>query len=376
MKKYILPVLLLCLGMLSCAKSQNEGVRGTWLTNVDSEVLDSRENIVKAIELLDSLNFNTVFPVVWNKGQTLYPSEVMGGLTGQSIDSAYLGRDPLRELIEEAHKRDIKVVAWFEFGFSSSHEKSEEVILKIKPEWKSRNYQGEVVTKNGFTWMNGFKPEVQEFMLSLILEVVKNYDIDGIQGDDRLPAMPSEAGYDEYTVSLYKAQHKGQSPPKDHMDSAWIEWRADLLNEFMAEIYHEVKKADSETIVSMAPSIYPWSKEQYLQDWPTWVEEGYVDLVIPQVYRYDIEDYESALSKIVNEQISKEKMNIFYPGILLQVGDYNPTKEVLRDMINVNRKHSINGEVYFFYEGIKKYSDIFWKEFYNNEIKFPDLLNE
>ena len=38
----------------------------------------------------------------------------------------------------------------------------------------------------------------------------------------------------------------------------------------------------------MAPSIYPWSEEEYLQDWPTWMQKGYVDLVCPQVYRYNI----------------------------------------------------------------------------------------
>ena len=39
-----------------------------------------------------------------------------------------------------------------------------------------------------------------------ILEVVKNYDIDGIQGDDRLPAMPAEGGYDAYTRNAYQKE--------------------------------------------------------------------------------------------------------------------------------------------------------------------------
>ena len=54
--------------------------------------------------------------------------------------------------------------------------------------------------------MNGFDPEVQDFIMSLIMEVVLKYDIKGIQGDDRLPAMPTLAGYDNYTSSLYKAK--------------------------------------------------------------------------------------------------------------------------------------------------------------------------
>lgn len=44
--------------------------------------------------------------------------------------------------------------------------------------------------------MNGFHLEVQTFMTDLMLSVIKKYEVAGIQGDDRLPAMPSNAGYD------------------------------------------------------------------------------------------------------------------------------------------------------------------------------------
>lgn len=41
----------------------------------------------------------------------------------------------------------------------------------------------------------------------------KKYRVDGIQGDDRLPAMPAEGGYDAYSVSLYKKEHHDSLPP-------------------------------------------------------------------------------------------------------------------------------------------------------------------
>ena len=52
--------------------------------------------------------------------------------------------------------------------------------------------------------MNAIHPEVQDFILNLIEEVLINYEVAGIQGDDRLPAMPSEGGYSTYTKDLYK----------------------------------------------------------------------------------------------------------------------------------------------------------------------------
>ncbi len=368
-------ITLIALSLNYCNdKNISEAVRGVWLTNVDSEVLNSKENIIKAVDLLDQLGFNTIFVVTWNKSMTSYPSKIMKEFTGVEIDTLFTGRDPLKELIEEAHKKNINVIAWFEFGFSSSYQLNGGPILEKKPEWAAKDVNGNLVTKNGFEWMNGFHPEVQNFMLSLIMEVVRNYNIDGIQGDDRLPAMPSEAGYDEYTVELYKSEHDGKYPPSDHKDYDWIKWRSNLLTEFMGRIYDSVKTFNKNIIVSMAPSIYPWSEEEYLQDWPTWMQKGYVDLVCPQVYRYNIKDYKSAMELIVGNQINKDNLKKFYPGVLLKVGDYYPSTDFLKQMIEVNRKYGINGEVFFFYEGIKKYPD-FFKEIYKDRTVFPSLLN-
>lgn len=352
-----------------------QAVRGVWLTNVDSEVLNSKENIVEAVSLLDELGFNTIFVVTWNKAMTSYPSKIMKEFTGVEIDTLFTGRDPLKELIEEAHKKNMKVIAWFEFGFSSSYQLNGGPLLERKPEWAAKDVNGELVTKNGFEWMNGFNPEVQDFLLSLIMEVVENYDIDGIQGDDRLPALPSEAGYDEYTVQLYKSQHNGEAPPAYHKDFYWIQWRADILTDFMKRIYETVKARNKNIIVSMAPSIYPWSKEEYLQDWPTWMRKGYVELVCPQVYRYNINDYSKALKLIVEEQIEEKDFNKFYPGVLIKVGSYYPSVEFLEEMINENRKNNIHGEVFFFYEGVKKYPD-FFKKIYKERAVFPDVLHK
>lgn len=376
MKKLIL-ITLACLSLFintSCQTVQNKAVRGVWLTNVDSEVLNSKENIKEAVNLLDEFGFNTIFVVVWNKAMTTYPSKIMKEFNGVEIDTLFTGRDPLKELIEEAHKKNIKVIAWFEFGFSSSYQLNGGPLIEKKLEWAAKDVNGNLVTKNGFEWMNGFNPQVQNFMLSLIMEVVKNYNVDGIQGDDRLPAMPSESGYDEYTVNLYKSEHDGNNPPAYHKDYDWIKWRSNLLTDFMGRIYDSVKTFNKNLIVSMSPSIYPWSEEEYLQDWPTWMQKGYVDLVCPQVYRYNIKDYNSALQQIVKDQINKDNLKKFYPGVLLKVGDYYPDKEFLKQMIDLNRKNGIEGEVFFFYEGIKKYPD-FFKEIYKDRVGFPDLLN-
>ena len=354
---------------------QPTAVRGVWLTNVASDVLTSREKIAEAVTLLDTLGFNTIFVVTWNKAATMYRSQVMDSLFNQPIDPVYGERDPLQEIIEEAHALDIKVFAWFEFGFSSGFKSNGGLIPDKFPQWASRDQQGNIAEKNGFEWMNALHPEVQEFMTALVLELVENYEVDGIQGDDRLPAMPSNAGYSDFTKNLYADEHGGNYPPEYAKDYEWIQWRAQKLSEYGKALYAKVKAADPNCIVSMAPSIYPWSEENYLQDWPVWVNQGFVDLIIPQLYRYDIESYKKLLQEITHWQIDQKNFHKFYPGVLLQVNDYNPDPEFLRQMINANREYGIHGEVFFFYEGVKKFPELF-KDIYQDNIEFPTLTSQ
>ena len=360
--------------MMSHATTPQSAVRGVWLTNVDSDVLTSKEKIEEAVSFCDSLGINSIFTVVWNKGLTLYPSRVAEEYLDAKIDPLYGDRDPLMELIQAAHKRNIKVFAWFEFGFASSYNENGGHILKKYPHWAAKDKHGNLATKNNFEWMNGFHPEVQEFMLQLIAEVVTNYPVDGIQGDDRLPAVPSLAGYDEYTVSRYQKQF-GTMPPMNEKDSSWVQWRSDILTGFMGRIFEKVKSIKKDVIVSMAPSIFPWSKEEYLQDWVKWMQLGYVELLCPQVYRYSIEDYTSALSAIIREQVPADQLHRFYPGVLLKVGNYHPEKQFLKEMIEANRANGISGEVFFFYEGLKKFPLEFRNKFYNIPVTFPQLLH-
>ena len=91
-----------------------------------------REALESAISTLAGLNFNTVYPTVWNWGYTLFPSQMaereIGAKQGlypdltsigrnEALEAAQADRDMLKELIELAHPQGISVIPWFEFGF-------------------------------------------------------------------------------------------------------------------------------------------------------------------------------------------------------------------------------------------------------------------
>ena len=200
-------------------------IRAVWITTTASTALNSLDNIKLTVANCKAAGINNLFVVVYNNARTTYPSTVMQNLLGVSIAEAFTGRDPLKEIITEAHTAGLKVHAWFEYGFASSYSANGGAIIKAKPDWAGKDINGVLLSKNNFEWLNAFHPDVQNYLLSLIKEVVINYDVDGIQGDDRLPAMPSTGGYDDYTVGLYKAANNGANPPTTYSDVNWVKWR-------------------------------------------------------------------------------------------------------------------------------------------------------
>ncbi|MEH1863871.1 MAG: WG repeat-containing protein [Nostoc sp.] len=328
-------------------------IRGTWITTTVSKVLDSRKNIAEAMNFLAETGFNVVFPVVWNNGVTSYPSRVMQENFGIEINPRFQGRDPLAELVEEAKRVNLAVIPWFEYGFASSYQKNGGTIIAKKPQWAARDSAGNLLVKNGFEWLNAFDSEVQNFLLSLFLEVIKKYEVAGIQGDDRFPAFPSEGGYEQKTVERYQ-QEFNQLPPVNSKDPQWLQWRADILSNFLTRVYREIITINPESIVSLSPSVYPWSYENYLQDSKNWVDLGLVDLIHPQLYYREFELYKKDIDKLIANQFSKEQLSKLIPGVLLQQSTYRITPEHLVQAINYNRSVGIQGEVLFFYEALRE----------------------
>jgi uncharacterized lipoprotein YddW (UPF0748 family) len=325
-------------------------LRGAWVTTAASTALDSKDNIKACVQTCKTANINNIFMVVYNNGTTCYPSSVMQNLTGVTIRPSFAGRDPLQEMIDEAHAVGIKVHAWFEYGFSSSYSANGGAIVAAKPNWAAKDISGSLVVKNGFDWLNAFHPEVQNYMIDLFKEVTTKYNVDGVQGDDRLPAVPSTAGYDSYTKNLYFTE-KGVNPPADSKDAAWVDWRAKKLNSFLKRLRNEVKAIKPNIQFTMSPSPYPFSLTEYLQDWPTWVDSSWVDAIMPQCYRYNINDYNNVITP--QKTYHRNTAIPFYPGVLVKSGSTIQSDDLMRQFITKNRQLGFKGECFFFYEGVK-----------------------
>ncbi len=324
-------------------------LRGVWLTNIDSEVLFSSRNLVVGLRRLERMHFNTLYPTVWNGGYTLYPSQVAKATFGVELDPhpGLQGRDVLGETVVEGHRLGMAVIPWFEFGLMAP---AESELATQHPDWLTQRQDGTQTWMQGQfprVWLNPFHPDVQQFMVSLLAEVVERYAIDGIQLDDHF-GMPVEMGYDPYTVALYQQQHGGAAPPEDETDQEWVRWRANQVTRLFRQIVATVKASKPTCLISLSPNPRQFAYDRYLQDWGNWERRGLIDELIVQIYRNDMDRFELELDR-PDVQVAREFLPVSV-GILTGLrGRISDIRQIQRQVEAVRDRHYA-GVSFFFYE--------------------------
>ena len=125
-------------------------------------------------------------------------------------------------------------------------------------------------------------PEVRAHQTQIFLDTLAETQGDGIQvefvlgNEDENGVVPY--GYEDRTVAEFQMKH-GQNPfdlPND--DPEWMQFRADYVTLFLAELRAAVKQVSPEAVFST--TIIAGEKDDYLkllQDWPAWIEQGILD---------------------------------------------------------------------------------------------------
>jgi uncharacterized lipoprotein YddW (UPF0748 family) len=330
------------------AQVPRQEIRGVWVTNNDLNILKDRTKVQEAVTQLRELNFNTVYPVVWNAGYVMYPSQVAKDLEIQPFVFKGLdGHDILADLIDRSHRQKLLVIPWFEFGFMTPN--SSELALN-KPGWLTQKQDGgttSVTAAGEVSWLNPFHPEVQQFIIDLLVELTNKYDIDGIQFDDHT-SLPHEFGYDKYTVALYTKETQ-KSPPKDYKDPQWVNWRANKITEFMVRLNNTVKQIKPKMIFSISPNYYDYAYKFQLQDWLNWVRLNIVDELVMQVYRENLDSFTSKLSRPEIEEVKQ----IIPTGIGIMAGLRTKPVSIqqIQSQVRAVQQRDL-GVAFFYYESL------------------------
>lgn len=348
-------------------------LRGTWVAWAGSDV-PSKERIAKIMEDVAAANMNIVYVDCWRFGYPYFRSQVFHDVTELWTDpNLEDGRDVLAEMIAEAHRVGLEVEAWFEAGFAACSGNNLD-LFNARPHWFAKKSNGSLdfFADGGirYRWLSHCNREAQQFLIDLCQEVVQKYDVDGIEFD-RVRYPDLDCGYDSATVALYQSEHNGQSPPKSYYDSNWLRWRANKLNDFMRTLYDSLKKVNPQITVSNAPLFYGY--EQFCQDWPSWINGGYLDAMALQLYFATNSAYAYQLDQQLPKINDKGK---FFPGISTVANGVYTSQADLVAMIQTTRNRGLKGHVIWYHNNLSAHFDNLKAKVYQQPAQIPYRTGE
>jgi uncharacterized lipoprotein YddW (UPF0748 family) len=283
--------------------------RAVWMATVDNidfptgknlSVEEQKKELLQSLELAKELKLNAVVFQVRPMCDAVYESKIEPWsefLTGKMGKSQAF--DPLRFLIAEAHRRGILVHAWFNpyrAFHPSAKTVSENHISKRRPD---------LVRKYGkYLWLDPTDREVQAYSLSVVLDVVRRYDVDGIHFDDYFYPYPEkDAGGSKIefpddenwqkhlrAFERLKPRNLVRASPLNRDD-----WRRANVNNFIETVGREIKKIKPEILYGVSPfGIWQPVPEKEIEglnayaelyaDSRKWLRDGTVDYLAPQLY--------------------------------------------------------------------------------------------
>lgn len=272
--------------------------RAAWVASVGNinwpsrPGLSSDEQKNEAIAILDYLSenkFNAVILQVRPQADALYASDIEPWsyfLTGQQDKAPEPYYDPLNFWIEEAHKRGIELHAWmnpYRAHAPTGKEISPKSIVKTNPETV-------VWLKEGYWWMDPSLKATQDRTTSVVLDVVKRYDVDGIHFDDYFYPYPSFNNGEDFPDANSWKSYLAAGGKLSRSD-----WRRHSVNTLIERLYKEIKAEKKHVKFGLSPfgiwrPGYPSSIEGFDQyeklyaDAKLWLNKGWIDYFSPQLY--------------------------------------------------------------------------------------------
>jgi uncharacterized lipoprotein YddW (UPF0748 family) len=268
----------------------------------------SPSQVDQLIKDAQTSNVNTIFLQVRRRGDAFYSNSIEPKTEDPYLQAGY---DPLADLIQKAHAANpkIQVHAWFAMmpiwnkttppmdpnHIFNAHGMSQ----PSENNWLSKTYSGNYVSGSDYVIDPGH-PEAVNYTKDVIMHVVRNYDLDGIQMD-LVRYMGEDWGYNDVNVNRFNKAY-GRTGLPQPSDSVWKQWRRDQVSNMVRKVYTSVQSVKPAVSVSTATiawgdgpkTIEDWNNSptmnSAMQDWRSWLEEGTIDLAVPMNYfrEYDL----------------------------------------------------------------------------------------
>ncbi len=390
MKRFFLLSVPLLFSLIVFGQPKYE-FRAVWIATVDNIDWPSRgnyntalqkEEFIRQLDLHKRNGMNAVVVQVRPACDAFFPSAYepwSEWLTGQQGKAPVPFYDPLEFMIKEAHKRGMEFHAWCNpyravFRVNRSSVASNHV-TRVHPDW--------VITYGDSKYLDPGNKEVQLYVVSVIRDMLRRYDIDGIHFDDYFypyrianKEFPDNASFAKYGKGLDRETWR-----RSNVDSVIL-----LLSRAIHEENKSCKFGISPFGVWRNLSQDPEGSDTHAgqtnyddlyADILLWLKNGWIDYLVPQLY-WEFE-YKNAPFGVLLDWWSKHSygrpcyvgLGYYRAGSNVYWRDKN---QLPRQLTAIRNTPDIHGEVYFSSTSFQKnpygWNDTLREHYYN----YPALI--
>ncbi len=297
-------IIFLVFGAAGCGE---QSFRSFW-ADAFSVGFKSMAQIEDMVTRAASGNYNAIFVEVMAYHDTGYGGHGaywQSSILPMASDISGLA-DPLSEVVSMAHAANIEVHAWIvPYRVSTSWPPSGNSLLAAHPEWLMVPMadMGDGPSKIGSQYtLDPGSPDVQEYLVGIVRELVTNYEIDGVNLD-YIRYLQTDAGYPAVTsytgssLARFKAHTGYSGTPAPSGVGSWNDFRRRTIDELVRRLRAEIPSITSNPRQPLrftadlicfgdAPADFTGSDAYLLhQNWRHWMERGWLDAGIPMNYK-------------------------------------------------------------------------------------------
>lgn len=300
MKKIILLTIGMLLFVMMIFSSEALGL------SVQAQRMDlvSEESIDNLMGRCINYRIDTLYVPIISFMESLYESRILPRSNVLINNGTPLHFDPLSYAMKKGETFGIRIIPVIDFLTvwpSQDFPNNLLHVSKTQPDWLSRNIQGKLLYDPVF--LDPGVPQVQEFIISLIREILIQYKPSQIAFSNFCYPNP-EYGYNPYALKEYEQYLRDNHSSIVNFNT----FRQSVLSDVIKRLSSLVQSLGLSTkLIIYHTSQYERALDEHFQDWVYWLNKGYADLGIMWYWFPDkknvAHDTQWALEHVIGQRV-------------------------------------------------------------------------
>lgn len=296
----------------------------------------------EAIARLKDNGFTAIMPNMLWGGVAYYPSEVLP----VAADIAERG-DQMEACVAACKKHGLQIHVW-KVDWNLGRDVPAAFVDKMRAEGRlQHSFSGEEQP-----WLCPSNPANVQMERESLLEVARNYPIDGIHfdyirypGADHCFCAPCRERFEKATGKPV-VQWPKDVQMKGSRREEWIVWCQNNISTLVQTTSEQVRQVRPGIKVSAAV-FRNWDVDSriVMQDWKLWCQKGWLDFVCPMNYTNNDSTYEAWVRR---QRVLAGPAELV-PGIGASASNSSLSADAVISQIEITRKHNAKGFIIFNY---------------------------